>query len=482
MRTQPWKRFGALAALLIAVYQFLPENIWLRTAWQVGAGYAAVVAIVAGIRRIDPKDRRPWWCFAVGIGASATGAAASTLTTQVLHHASYPSLADPWWLALYPACGLGLALMIRRRHPGRDWTATFDTTTITTGLGLLAWLFVIQPAAVSHDLTPLARIVQAAYPIGDVLLLAMLVRLMRGTGSRGPVHWLLTGSLTLFLLGDASWVVLTDLGLDAGTLPVTLTRGLQMVYLTAYTLAGIAALHPSALKVSERSAPRPPRQSAIQRAMLTLASMVAPAVLVAGVLQGTVRDRVAVAVGSAALLVLVGTRMAQLLRQLESQARYIRDLARQDDLTGLPNRRAWNDELPRALERARRYGGPLCVAIVDLDFFQRINDKYGHPAGDRLLKEAAAAWSGQLRAVDTLARYGGEEFIALLPGADEVQASAVLARMGAATPLAQTFSGGIAEWDGEETSDQLVARADAALHEAKAAGRDRVRTATPTPA
>jgi diguanylate cyclase (GGDEF)-like protein len=207
--------------------------------------------------------------------------------------------------------------------------------------------------------------------------------------------------------------------------------------------------------------------------------MLAPAVLLAGVLQGAVTDGVAVAVGSAALFLLVVTWIARLLRQLETQARYIRDLARQDELTGLPNRRAWNDELPRALERARRYGDPVCVAILDLDFFQRINDRYGRPAGDRLLKEAAAAWSGQLRAVDTLARYGGEEFVALLPGADEVQASAVLARMGTATPLAQTFSGGIAEWDGEETSDQLVARADAALLAAKAAGRDRVRTAAP---
>ncbi|MDQ1643930.1 MAG: hypothetical protein QOJ50_114 [Cryptosporangiaceae bacterium] len=477
MRTQPWKRFGCLAAVLIAGYQILPENIWVRTVWQLGAGYGAVIAIVAGIRRMDPKHRLPWWCFAVAIGASTTGIAASTLISVVFHQAGYPSLADPWWLSLYPAGAIGLGLMIRRRHASRDWTAMVDTTTITTGLGLLAWLFVIQPAAMSHEVTLLGRIVQAAYPVGDVLLLAMLVRLMRGAGSRGVAHWLMTGSVALFLLGDASWIIVGDLGLDIAALPSPVSRALQMVYLAAYAAFGIAALHPSAARVCDPATPRPPRRSAVQRALLTFASMVAPAVLLAGILQGAVTGGVAVAVGSAALFLLVVTWIARLLRQLETQARYIRDLVRQDELTGLPNRRAWNDELPRALDRARRYGDPLCVAILDLDFFQRINDRYGRPAGDRLLKEAAAAWSGQLRAVDTLARYGGEEFISLLPGADEVQASAVLARMSAATPLAQTFSGGIAEWDGKETPDQLVARAAAALQAAKAAGRDRVRTA-----
>jgi len=98
---------------------------------------------------------------------------------------------------------------------------------------------------------------------------------------------------------------------------------------------------------------------------------------------------------------------------------------------------------------------------------------YGHQAGDRLLKEAAAAWTEQIRQIDVLARYGGEEFIVLLPGCDQSAAEVIVRRLRAATPDGQTFSAGIAMWDGRETADQLVARADEALYRAKEAGRDR---------
>jgi diguanylate cyclase (GGDEF)-like protein len=121
----------------------------------------------------------------------------------------------------------------------------------------------------------------------------------------------------------------------------------------------------------------------------------------------------------------------------------------------------------------------VCVAVLDLDRFKQFNDSYGHPAGDRLLKEASAAWHGALRAVDTIARFGGEEFTVLLPGADATAALAVLERALAATPLGQTFSAGVAAWDGIETSDQLIERADAALYEAKDGGRNRIVPAKP---
>jgi diguanylate cyclase (GGDEF)-like protein len=114
------------------------------------------------------------------------------------------------------------------------------------------------------------------------------------------------------------------------------------------------------------------------------------------------------------------------------------------------------------------------VALVDLDHFKRFNDSYGHPAGDRLLTEAAAAWPAHLRAVDHLARYGGEEFVILLPDAGAEQAHRILDRMREATPLGQTFSAGIALLRDGESSDDLVARADAALYDAKGAGRNQV--------
>ena len=198
--------------------------------------------------------------------------------------------------------------------------------------------------------------------------------------------------------------------------------------------------------------------------------------LLVEVYNNRVTDGVAIAVCSATLFLLVVTRMAQLLRQVEAQAGNLRQLARVDELTGLPNRRTWSSDIAAAIDRARRDGTPLSVAMIDLDHFKYFNDEFGHPAGDRLLKGAATAWQQELRAVDRMARYGGEEFVLLFDGSSADQATEVLTRLQAVTPLGQTFSGGVATWDGDETSDALVARADVALYAAKIGGRDRVVT------
>jgi diguanylate cyclase (GGDEF)-like protein len=148
--------------------------------------------------------------------------------------------------------------------------------------------------------------------------------------------------------------------------------------------------------------------------------------------------------------------------------------ARTDDLTGLLNRRAWDEELGRELSRADRSGAALCVAILDLDRFKQYNDTHGHQAGDRFLKQIAGAWSHNLRTGDILARYGGEEFAVALPGTNLEHAQQMLERLRESLPQDQTCSAGVCQWDGEESAESLTARADTLLYAAKAAGRDRV--------
>ena len=157
----------------------------------------------------------------------------------------------------------------------------------------------------------------------------------------------------------------------------------------------------------------------------------------------------------------------RLMVELESQART-------DSLTGLPNRRWLTEELDRELARARRQGFSLALAILDLDHFKRYNDEHGHPAGDKLLRDAAEAWQQALRASDFLCRYGGEEFIVLLPDCEAPAAHEVIARVLAATPAGQTCSAGIVAWDGFQTAEKLIADADSALYAAKQAGRTRI--------
>jgi diguanylate cyclase (GGDEF)-like protein len=148
-------------------------------------------------------------------------------------------------------------------------------------------------------------------------------------------------------------------------------------------------------------------------------------------------------------------------------------MARTDDLTGLPNRRAWDTELAREMAQARRRENDLSVAMVDLDRFKDYNDSRGHQAGDRLLKEAAGAWRSALRESDLLTRYGGEEFAIALPDCDAREAHRLIERLRAVTPQGESCSAGIATWDHSESAAEIVGRADVALYEAKQLGRDR---------
>jgi len=160
-----------------------------------------------------------------------------------------------------------------------------------------------------------------------------------------------------------------------------------------------------------------------------------------------------------------------LLAQVDSLYREAGRLARTDSLTGVANRWAWDEELPRELARAARSGERLCLALVDLDRFKAYNDRHGHPAGNRLLREAAAAWEEPLRKTDLLARYGGEEFAVLLPNCGLGDAMEIAERLRTALPEG-TCSIGVATWDRREEATALVARA---LYAAKEGGRNRSR-------
>jgi diguanylate cyclase (GGDEF)-like protein len=144
-------------------------------------------------------------------------------------------------------------------------------------------------------------------------------------------------------------------------------------------------------------------------------------------------------------------------------------LAETDSLTGLPNRRAWDEVLASATTSGIRQ---LCVAVIDIDHFKTYNDSEGHQAGDKLLQDAAAAWRQALRGGDIVARYGGDEFAVMMPECDIAKAKGVAERLCKALPGGRTTSVGVAQWDGLEDAESLVARADQALYEAKESGRD----------
>ena len=170
--------------------------------------------------------------------------------------------------------------------------------------------------------------------------------------------------------------------------------------------------------------------------------------------------------------------------RLRRENRVLERQARQDALTGLANRRAFDDALATRLVDARESGAALAVVAFDLDHFKSINDRYTHAAGDSVLREAANVLRAVCRASDLAARIGGEEFVLLLPGADRKAACAIAERVRAelafrpfaalAPGVRVTLSAGVAVDNGEGSAEDLLRAADAALYRAKGEGRDRV--------
>ncbi|MDO3381768.1 GGDEF domain-containing protein [Gilvimarinus algae] len=186
--------------------------------------------------------------------------------------------------------------------------------------------------------------------------------------------------------------------------------------------------------------------------------------------------------------------LAHRLKTMESEARKNREVleeqrkkALQDSLTGLPNREAYNERIALEAQRFRRYGNPLVLAVCDLDYFKKINDTLGHQAGDRVLRVLSSAINKRLREVDFFGRYGGEEFVVIMPETTPEQAYTVLDKIRAAIfktdfsykdmPVELSVSIGIAEFRADDSAEQVFERADKALYEAKAAGRNQCRLA-----
>jgi diguanylate cyclase (GGDEF)-like protein len=175
----------------------------------------------------------------------------------------------------------------------------------------------------------------------------------------------------------------------------------------------------------------------------------------------------------------VGLQLRVLVNRVQ-MIQGLEQLTRTDSLTGLPNRRALMERLVHEGRLASRSGQPLCAVMIDLDHFKNYNDQYGHLEGDRALQEVAALMMSRLRATDLACRFGGEEFSMVLPQTELAGALALVDEVRAATPelalrCPLTISAGVAQWNGTESPEALLDRADHALYLAKAAGRNQCR-------
>lgn len=174
--------------------------------------------------------------------------------------------------------------------------------------------------------------------------------------------------------------------------------------------------------------------------------------------------------------------LTEKLHKLESASETIARLARTDELTGLHNRRSFNESFALAMSSARRHGHPLSLISIDLDHFKKVNDTFGHSIGDLVLKEFSNLLKELVRAEDIASRWGGEEFIVLLPNTSREAAAKLAERIrstferqsSSAAPLAVTASFGVVQLQNGDDEDGLIRRVDDALYKAKHEGRNRV--------
>ena len=172
------------------------------------------------------------------------------------------------------------------------------------------------------------------------------------------------------------------------------------------------------------------------------------------------------------------------IEHLKAELELVNKLVREDQLTTALNRRGLDDALMRESARADRSGAPLCIALIDLDNFKKVNDTFGHQAGDAVLVHLVSIVKETLRSNDLIGRYGGEEFMLILPDARIDEAVAVMTRLQrglAAKPLAWgsgqlevTFSAGVTLRRPGDTEASLINHADQALYEAKRVGKNRI--------
>lgn len=202
-------------------------------------------------------------------------------------------------------------------------------------------------------------------------------------------------------------------------------------------------------------------------------------------------DRQSLALGSGADDFLVkpiqDAQLVAAVRARALRARRLSELMSQDGLTGLLKHASIKDRLAQELDRARRHGEPVTAVMVDIDFFKRINDSWGHPMGDQVIKTLGQMLRQRLRRQDSVGRYGGEEFLAVLPECSAADARRLLddirQRFGEVTftgggrSFNVTLSAGIASSEMFRTEQDILAAADAALYQAKNSGRNRVATA-----
>jgi diguanylate cyclase (GGDEF)-like protein/PAS domain S-box-containing protein len=297
---------GANVPLVVLIFLFPRYHVYL---WGL-LGLGSAAAIVVGTARNRPAHRLPWFILAAGVTAFALGDITYDVLTEFLHQSNpFPSLADVFYLATYILLAAGMTMMVRtRRRRNGDAGALLDALIITLGLGALSWVYLIQPYVYAANVTLLPKLTSIAYPLGDILILYVMARLVFGDATRNVSVRLLTmGSLGVLAADSVyGWIQLhgswrvggpTDLG-----------------WVLFYVCWGAAALHPAMRELTVEQPWRARSLRPITLVLLSVSALVGPLLIVWRDVVGVPKDAGVIAAFSAAVFVLVMLRVTGLAR------------------------------------------------------------------------------------------------------------------------------------------------------------------------
>jgi len=461
-----------LAVLMTVAYCLLDSALVRSASFLVVGGMCLAAQLGGVLLHVSPRNRRPWWWAASGTVLFLAGVLVRSVT-PVTGWASYP--ADALTLAGY-ACLVGALVLWLRSGAAGQRLELLDAVLVGLGACLVTWVVQVVPA-LQYDAEGARQVLNAIYPVIDIVLLTLCVRMALTRSTRYPAFWFFVLAMAALLTGDIVYSM--SVALDSA--PPLLA---DAPYLLAFGAFATAGLHPSTRRLST-PALAPSQEWSHGRLLAVGIALFAPTILAAAVpAEGTPDGLVRVAL-VAGLTGVVLRRLVQTINSYAAGENAARELAYRDQLTGLANREALHERLRDELPRAASVGDPVSVLFFDLDGFKLVNDSYGHGVGDELLVAAAHRIQGHMRERDFVARVGGDEFVAVARHPETAGAEGLAVRLIAAFdepfalsvgPMFVSASVGIARFNPADVTadaESLIREADTAMYQAKSTGRNR---------
>ncbi len=237
MRRQPHWIVLCVGALAVGAHTFVVPAKWHEFSYD-GVELFILAATIWGIARHRPRPATPWWLLSGGLGLLVVGDIVYNALTRIHGHEVFPSVADGMYVASYGVLAAGLIAVLRARRHERDRTAVIDTCLVTLVGAAATWVYLIDPT--SYADTPwLKQFFSAAYPVGDLVLLGLLVRLLISPGRRPPAETIMAAGIGLLLVADVTYARLSLTG------SYSVGSWLDVVYHASYLCFALAATHPS---------------------------------------------------------------------------------------------------------------------------------------------------------------------------------------------------------------------------------------------